>query len=868
MSLPEPFNNRILIIDDNAAIHEDFRKIFPRAGDGPTELLQAEQLFFGSAPAAVAEQAYVLDSAYQGLEGIELIRRASKENRPYALAFVDVRMPPGLDGIETIQAIWKEYPELQVAICTAHSDYSWEDMLQCLGSTDNLLIVKKPFDNIEVRQIACAMTAKWNLNRTRQRAEEEQRRLNAELKEKNIRLEADLVARQEAEIALITARKAAEEASHAKSAFLANMSHEIRTPMNAIIGMTYLMKQTAMSLKQNDYVAKIDFAAHNLLGIINDILDFSKIEAGKIDLEHSEFNLEEVLSHLTQLTALQAQKKNLEFRVCVAPNTPQKLVGDQLRLGQVLLNLASNAIKFTEKGEVELSVETTKCEKPEHAAVRFTMKDTGIGMNQQQMERLFQPFTQADISTARRFGGTGLGLAISNRFVNMMGGTIEVQSTPGAGSTFSFTAQFGRLDKSEARAGQTSSNLAGVRRALIINGGDGAQQALTALLKDMSFAVTCVPSYEQAAREITQANGALPPFEIAFVNGASSGATWVEEIRDFKRTCIEQSSRSLPAMILIVSEEMGDLHIHVKDVGFNGVLIEPVTRSSLYDGIIRATICAPGSSAPKKKRKTENPTIDAALRGAKILLVEDNDVNQQIAVEILNIGGCEVTVASGGAEALAVLHDPASSHCIDAVLMDLQMPDMDGYVVTRQIRADERFKQLPILAMTADAVSEVKKQCIAAGMNDFLSKPIDSEELYSKLAFWVNRSRAHPLAETNGKSPEAKLSPDIDLEHGLKLVGGNRLIYKRALEKFQLKYDTADQVVEASLATGEASTAAAFLNTLGIAAQRLGLNALRQSVLELESRLHAGIKPEMMTEARNDFQIVVRETMDYIASAP
>ncbi len=412
MSLLETYNNRILIIDDNTAIHEDFRKILRSAQEGPSLLLEAEQRLFGATKAAVIEPSYGVDSAYQGLEGIELVRLANKENKPYALAFIDVRMPPGLDGVETIEAIWKECPELQVAICTAYSDYSWEETLQRLGLTDNLLILKKPFDNIEVRQIACALTAKWNVNRKRQLAEAEECRLSEMLKEKNCALEADIVVRKRVEIELVAARRAAEQASEAKSSFLANMSHEIRTPINAVMGFNYLIQQAELTPRQKRFTSQIDVAANTLLGLINSILDISKVEAGKMELEQIEFNLEEVFSKLTQMTSALLQQKRLQLTIDIDPETPLRLVGDPLRLGQVLLNLSSNAIKFTDAGTVSVGVALHE-RTDSGVMLLFKVQDSGIGMNPAQRLKLFKPFAQADSTIARKHGGTGLGLAIS-----------------------------------------------------------------------------------------------------------------------------------------------------------------------------------------------------------------------------------------------------------------------------------------------------------------------------------------------------------------------------------------------------------------------------------------------------------------------
>ncbi len=432
----------------------------------------------------------------------------------------------------------------------------------------------------------------------RKASEEEIRNLNADLEQRVKKRTAELVKeiaeRKQAEIDLVEAFRVADEANNAKSAFLARMSHEIRTPMNGILGVTYLLKQTTMSLKQSDYAYKIEFSAQNLMGIINDILDFSKIEAGEMELDSVEFSLEGLLSRLVESLSVQAHRKSLEGKIAIAAKTPARLIGDPMRLEQVLANLMGNAIKFTERGEVDVSVDVVERNET-HDLLEFKVRDTGIGMSAPQIAKLFEPFSQSDTSRSRRFGGTGLGLVIAKRFVRLMDGEISVQSEPGIGSTFSFTARFKVNPKS-----------AGVE-------------------KD---------------------------------NPAATSLT------------------------------------HATDAG---------DRAS----------------------------------GARILVVEDNEINQEIMAEILQVAGYHVTIAADGQTALTILDDTAPGSEFAAVLMDIQMPGLDGYATTRLIRADRRFARLPIIAITADAVAGVKEKCLAAGMNDYLTKPASLDEIYATLKKWI-----------------------------------------------------------------------------------------------------------------------------------
>ncbi|MBF0187649.1 MAG: response regulator, partial [Magnetococcales bacterium] len=631
------------------------------------------------------------------------------------------------------------------------------------------------------------------------------------------------------------ATEEAEAAGRAKSEFLANMSHEIRTPMNAIIGLSHLCLQTRLTNRQKDYIRKVHNSATSLLRIINDILDFSKIEAGRLEMESIEFTLEEVLGNMAAMVSLRAQEKQLEFLMNTAVDIPPTLVGDPLRLGQILVNLANNAIKFTDEGEVCV---TTSIEEKQASsiALRFSVKDSGIGMTEEQVAGLFQAFTQADSSITRKFGGTGLGLTISRHLVEMMGGAIDVASVPGSGSDFSFTIPFQVTDQSVTASLLPPSDLHGMK-VLVVDDNETARNVMTDYLKSFSFKVSQACDGKEAIIAIQEGEMIDQPFRLVvmdYMMPEMDGITTTEVIRN------ELTLNHLPVVVMATAYgEESIVKRAIENAEVDGYLVKPINQSLLFETIMESFGKTYGRSSQNSEILQTVSEHIQHISGARILVVEDNKLNQQVALELLRQANVHVTLAHDGKQAV----ETVDTGDFDGVLMDIQMPVMDGLTATREIRKSHEKSALPILAMTANAMSGDRELCMDAGMQDHIAKPVNPDELYSKLARWIQPTRPEPLQREHAVSDtpsdtSSETLPEIegvDLSSGLRRLGGNLSSYKDLLNKFRINQrDTCTEIRQA-IAAEDSATAERLAHTLKGLSATIGAVSVSEKSLALET---------------------------------
>ncbi len=619
-------------------------------------------------------------------------------------------------------------------------------------------------------------------------------------------------------------KEQAEEATKAKSLFLANMSHEIRTPMNAVIGLAYLALKTDLTPKQRDYLNKIHQSGTSLLGIINDILDVSKIEAHQMRLESIAFNLEDVLANLSTVSAHRAHEKGLELLFDVPPEIPRNLTGDPLRLGQILINLVSNAIKFTEEGFVHLQARIINKDN-ENLTLQFIIRDTGIGMTEEQTNRLFNAFTQADSSTSRRFGGTGLGLTIAKYLIEEMDGSVDVTSELNKGTEFRFTVNLiiNQGDFSDKR--QITGSISGIR-ILIVDDNEIANKILLDSLNLLPVYVESVTDGKEALRRLQKAQQGGAPFHLLMTDWQMPEMDGLE----LARTALSMASP--PKVVLVTAFSYEEIQQEAEEIGISGFLTKPISQSQVLDCLMRLYAPTYGDALAT----VENIALPQFNR-ANVLLAEDNLINQQIAVELMIACGIHTDIANNGQEVLALLESHAADY-YQLIFMDLQMPVMDGHEATLKIRADDRYNELPIIAMTAHALQEERERCIAEGMNDHLSKPIEPQLFYRALNHYLADYRiGFRTFDEPGTNQQIPHLDDIDCQSAVQRVSGNVQFYLQLLKQYRNEQHDAVDRIKKRIEQGDFKEAKLQAHSLKGVSGNIGAKSVAVLASEIEQHL-------------------------------
>jgi two-component system, sensor histidine kinase and response regulator len=754
-------------------------------------------------------QSHNVFTASSGKDGLEIIN-----NNNIDILITDLRMP-GMDGLELLSQTAALNVEIQAIVLTGYGDM--QNAVEALNRGASGYMLKPPdLKELSIHIEGCLKKSA----------------LNRELRQKNQELVDEIEKRRLAEISMKQSKEAAETANRAKSAFLANMSHEIRTPMTAIIGLSDLAIKAELSPKVRDYLNKIKSSSYSLLSLINDILDVSKIEAGRLHLDSAPFNLEEIFERLADVFKKQVSDKGLELVQSLPDNSACHLIGDAVRLEQVLINLLGNAVKFTKEGEIVIKVSIVE-ESADHLNLAFAVSDTGIGMEADRIPKLFSAFVQADDSTTRKYGGTGLGLTICKHIVEMMGGKFQVESTPGKGSVFTFTTVFKRSKgRRKPRLGLPKDLHS--MKVLVCDDNKVARETLRDDLETLSFQPTLVESGVRALEVLEQAKKAGEPFPLVLMD-------WrMPEMDGIETAGIILQEEDCPRIIMLTAFGRDEVSKKAMEAGVHAFLSKPATRSLLYEAIISIFNRDMSDTFTPKYNKQGKDDSTLQFTSTRILLVEDNAINQQVIREILENIGIEVEMASNGLDGV----NKVQTSTFDLILMDIQMPEMDGYTATANIRNIPEFEKIPIIAMTAYAMEGDRIKCLAAGMNDHVAKPIDKKQLFAALQKWL------PLSKQSKKQIVAKKTvnvtkelsgeelPGIDMVTGLNQVENNSHLYRTLLIKFSDEFIDVVKLVDRGL-TGARSedpdNARRHVHTVRGLAGNLGMLELTTAATDLEN---------------------------------